>query len=293
MHEINGKTKLLGVIGQPVEHSLSPQMHNALLQHLQLNAVYVPLSCAKDQIGELVAGLRAVRFLGANVTLPFKEAVVPFVDELSPISSFMGSVNTLYWKDDRLYGTTTDPYGALRNLREHQGSLADRHIALLGNGGAARALAYALLSDPLFPELGTPASLTLVGRNLSKVEALCAALRQSGLGQSIPLKSMALENFPSHCHQFQWLINTTPVGMEPHDQETPVPADCLHQDLSVYDLVYKPQQTRLLKEAQAAGCPVLGGLGMLIHQGALSFEHWFPSYQADTHVMARGIQEHL
>jgi len=290
--QIDGHTQLLGVFGHPIGHSLSPIMHNALLQAQGINAVYLPLHSDPDKLPEAVAGFRALGFVGANVTLPFKEPMTKLVDELSSISRFMGSVNTLYWSDGKLCGTTTDPYGALQNLLEHGVNPTGMHVALLGNGGASRAIAFALLSEPILPGCGTPASLTLVGRDASKLQALENDLRQAGLGKSVPLHTALFADFAHIAPNIDLIVNGTSVGMNPHTEESPLQASVFHSGMVVNDIVYTPLHTRLLRDAAAAGCKTVTGIGMLLHQGALSFNHWFPG-KADVEVMRKALFAHL
>lgn len=264
---LDGKTRLLGVLGNPVSHTLSPVMQNALLQHLGINAVYLPFPCETAKLGDAIQGLRALGFVGANVTIPFKEALLQYVDALSPMSQFMGSVNTLYWENGKLMGTTTDAYGALNNLADFGHSVQGQHVALLGNGGASRALAFAILQQ-------RPASLCILGRDASKLEKLCKELSNANL----PLNADygTLDSFASMSKRFTMLINGTSVGMAPQADAIPVDPTGLHAGMVVYDIVYSPAETLLLREAKQRDCPTVPGIGMLIHQGALSFEHWFP-----------------
>ena len=261
MSNITGHTQLLGVFGHPISHTLSPVMHNALLQHLGIDGVYVPLHCPPAQLEQGIAGFRALSFMGGNVTVPFKEAMVYLVEELSPIAKFIGSVNTLYWKDGKLCGTSTDAFGALQNLKEHEVSTADRHVALLGNGGAARALAFALL-DPNPAGHDKPASVTIFGRDQAKLDVLCTQLRDAGLGESPALAWDTLDHFTERSKDFSLLINGTSVGMAPHVDHSPVEAASLHPGLVVYDIVYNPEETRLMMEAKVNGCKTVGGLGI-------------------------------
>jgi len=261
-----------------------------MLEKLGINAVYLPLPCHPDQIAQGMQGFRALGFVGANVTIPFKEPMVKLVDELTPIARFMGSVNTLFWRDGKLWGTTTDPYGALKNLAEHGIDTRDRKIALLGNGGAARALAFALLSAPALPECGPPRSVTLFGRNPEKLQELAQQLRAAGLGNSPSLDVDVFENFTVRSKEFDLLINGTSVGMAPGVDEIPVSPDSLHPGLAVYDIVYNPEETRLLREAKLCGCKIIPGIGMLIHQGALSFSHWFPGQEVQVDVMREALE---
>lgn len=292
MPQIDGHTQLLGVFGHPIGHSLSPIMHNALLQDRGIHAVYLPLHAHPDHLADAVAGFRALGFVGANVTIPFKEPMAHLVDDLTPIARFMGSVNTLFWDNGKLVGTTTDSFGALKNLEEHGVSLQGRHITLLGNGGASRALAFAMLDGSSGYPYGKPASVLLVGRDLAKVDLLAQDLRAAGLGQEPVLQTTTFSSFGEYAARTDLLVNCTPVGMTPRSEETPLDARFLHADMTVYDIVYNPMETRLLREAKAAGCPVVGGLGMLVHQGTLSFDHWFPG-KADASIMRAALLAHL
>ncbi|MDR1760782.1 MAG: shikimate dehydrogenase [Fibrobacter sp.] len=285
MAPITGKTELLAVFGNPISHTLSPAMHNALLEHLHIPAVYVPVCPSADSLREAIQGFRAMRFRGANVTIPFKEAVIPFLDELSPVSAFTQSVNTLYWKDGviggTLMGTTTDPYGALRNLEEHGILVRGKRVALLGSGGAARAIAFALLEKS--------AKLTIVCRDSAKGNVLVQKLNEVFPENQNPVSFCAFSDFEKIFPKIEVVINATSVGMSPNNNESPLSAHTIHSGMTVYDIVYNPEKTKLLQDAAARGCKAIGGKGMLVHQGAVSFEYWFPGYQADISVMKQAI----
>jgi shikimate dehydrogenase len=256
---INGKTKILGVFGNPVEHTKSPAIHNALLKDCGINAVYLPLPVEKDNLRNAILGFRAMGFAGANVTIPFKERIIPFLDYASPVSKATGSVNTLYWKDGRLCGTSTDGLGALRNLEEAGIEIKGKNIALLGSGGAARALAYAFLEE------GGAASLKIFSIEAEK--------------WNLPLKNLTMHNWDeikNYKNSIDLLCNATPLGMHPNANESPVDKSFFSGSMAVFDIVYNPHKTRLLREAEEAGCKTLGGIGMLIHQGLESFKLWFP-----------------
>ena len=256
---IDGKTKILGVFGNPVEHTKSPAIHNALLKDCGINAVYLPLPVEKQNLKEAIAGFRAMCFAGANVTIPFKEAVIPFLDYVSPGAKATGSVNTLYWEQGKLCGTSTDGLGALRNLEAAGIDIKGKNIALLGSGGAAKALAYAFLAD------GGAASLkifTIEPENWN-----------------LQLENTSLHDFndvKKYRDSIDLLCNATPLGMHPKINESPVEKSVLANSMAVFDIVYNPFKTRLLQEAEEAGCKTLGGIGMLIHQGLESFKLWFP-----------------
>jgi shikimate dehydrogenase len=258
-------------------------MHNALLKHLGINAVYVPLCPPADHIREAIAGFRVLGFSGANVTIPFKEAVGAYLDELSPVSQFTGSVNTLYWKDGlvggTLVGTTTDPYGALQCLAEAHESIEGRHVTILGNGGAARAIAF------LFHSLG--ARITIVCRNRDKGESLAQALHKASPQKSVP-SAVLFEDFPCICN-VDIVLNATSVGMTPKDDVSPLPKEFLRSEMIICDIVYTPEETKLLRDARAIGCKGISGAAMLVYQGAQSFEYWFPGKVPDIAVMKQAL----
>jgi len=257
--EIDGKTKILGVFGDPVEHTKSPSIHNALLKDRNINAVYLPLPVAKENLKEAIAGFRAMGFAGANVTIPHKEQVIPFLDYVSPVSKATRSVNTLYWENGKLCGTSTDGIGALRNLEEAGMQIKNKNIALLGSGGAAKALAYAFL------EIGGAASL--------KIFSIEPEL------WNLELKNSSLHDFDdvkNHKDSIDLLCNATPLGMHPNVNQSPVDKSILNKNMMVFDIVYNPLKTKLLQDAEDVGCKTLGGIGMLKHQGLESFKLWFP-----------------
>ena len=290
---INGKTETLCIFGHPVAHSKSPLMHNALFKELGINAAYLPYAPEPENFADAIKGFRAMKFRGANVTIPYKTQFIDaatgeprLIDELSPISRFTSSVNTLYWKDGivggTLCGTTTDPYGCIRNLEEHGVDPSNTTVALLGNGGAAKAIAYTLIEQHN--------KLTIVCRSREKGEALA-----KGLGDGVQV--VTFSEFADVSANNKIIINATSVGMSPNDNESPLPAECLHGDQVVCDIVYTPPRTKLLQMAEAKGCKVVTGEGMLVHQGLESFKKWFPAETANqttsflVNVMRKGLQD--
>ncbi|WP_295678359.1 shikimate dehydrogenase [uncultured Fibrobacter sp.] len=290
---INGKTETLCIFGHPVAHSKSPAMHNALFGALGINAAYLPYAPEPENFADAIKGFRAMKFRGANVTIPYKTQFVDaetgeprLVDELSPISRFTGSVNTLYWKDGivggTLCGTTTDPYGCIRNLEEHGINPTGKKIALLGNGGAAKAIAYTLVEQHN--------KLTIVCRSREKGQALA-----KGLGDGVQV--VTFSEFADVSANNKIIINATSVGMSPNIDESPLPAECLHSSQVVCDIVYTPPRTKLLHMAEAKGCKVVTGEGMLVHQGLESFKKWFPAETANqttsflVNIMRKGLQD--
>ena len=265
--EISGATKIVGIFGWPVAHSFSPRMHNAAFRALGLDYAYVPLPAPPEKLEEAIRGFRAMGFRGANVTIPHKEKVLPFLDGLSPLSEKMGTVNTLYWEGDRLMGTTTDPWGALANLKQAGFDAQNQDIALIGCGGAARAISFGFACE--HPEM----PITVVFRREDADQA--QRLQRELLDKTEAAVSLfPLEDFERRAGNFELVVNATPVGMSPFDDATPFPTTMLHAGQCVLDIVYNPRRTRLLNEAQRRGCKTVEGIGMLLNQGAKSFELW-------------------
>ena len=264
--DINAHTQFCGVIGNPVEHSLSPAIHNAAFQKLGLNFVY--LAFRVEAIGEAIKGLRALgNFRGASVTIPHKVAAVPFLDSVEPTARHIGAINTIVAEGGTLTGHNTDAIGALRALREGGVELKGRQVVMLGSGGAARAIAFALGTETGIERL------TLLGIDSQERTALARDL-QSKTGMTVQeslLDEGALRKILPDSHV---LIHCTPMGMSPKVNETAVPAALLHTGLTVMDIVYNPRDTQLLKDAKARGCRTIPGLEMFLHQAAAQFELW-------------------
>ena len=264
--EINAHTQLCCVIGNPVEHSLSPAIHNAAFQKLGLNFAY--LAFQVEAIGDAVKGLRALgNFRGASVTIPHKVAAVPFLDMVEPTARHIGAINTIVATGGTLTGYNTDATGALRALREGAVALKGRHVIMLGSGGAARAIAFALGAEAGIDRL------TILGIDVRERIALARDLQSNTemTVQELPLDEGVLRKVLPDTHV---LIHCTPMGMWPNVHETSVPATLLHPGLTVMDIVYNPRDTKLLKDAEAAGCRTIPGLEMFVHQAAAQFELW-------------------
>jgi len=261
---IDGHTKIFGILGRPVSHSLSPAMHNAAFGHLGINAVYVAFPVT--DLAQAVSGLRGLGIGGVSVTIPFKEEIIPCLDELGPQAAAIGAVNTVVNRDGRLTGYNTDWLGAVVALRAKI-SLQGRHVLILGAGGASRAVAYGII------QAGGQVSLTDIDPHRA------AALVQDLGAQAIALET--LEACPAAI-----LVNATPVGMTPDINGIPINPDLLSRFEVVMDIVYQPLTTRLLREAQARGAAAIDGLQMLIHQGAAQFELW-TGLEAPAEVMAQ------
>lgn len=264
---ISGKTRVLGIIGHPVEHTSSPAMHNAAIAALGLEYVYTAFPVRPEELGPAIAGMRALNFRGLNVTVPHKVGVMALLDEISPEARAIGAVNTIDHREGRLIGHNTDAYGVMQSLRLDGGleTLPSR-VALLGAGGAARAILYALLQRPEVEHIA------LLNRTAEKAAALAASLDPEGKRvQPGVLDASSGEQVAAA----GLLINSTSIGMHPHPDASPLPNPaCLHTGMVVLDIVYNPLETLLLRQARQAGARPVDGLGMLARQGARAFAIW-------------------
>lgn len=273
---INGHTQLVGLLGWPVEHSLSPAMHNAAFDALGLNWRYVPLPVPPGSVETAVRGLVALGFRGVNVTVPHKRAVMPALDSLDRTAQVLGAVNTLLVERQAdgssiVAGCNTDALGFVGALRaggfEPGGG---QNCLVVGAGGAARAVAFGLLRS-------SSGRIAVLNRTLEHAQALVADLGRADPAYPARLSALPLAQAPllESAQAAGLLVNTTTLGMWPHvdasiwPEDVPVPAH-----LSVYDLVYNPLETRLLRQARASGANAIDGLGMLVGQGAVAFEMW-------------------
>lgn len=257
----------LGLIGYPLSHSLSPQLHAAALQACGLHGSYLPFTIYpndKQGLKDLLTRVRANEIHGLNVTIPHKQTVIDFLDRLTPTAQAIGAVNTIYMREDKLIGDNTDAPGFLSDLNRfianRKSEIVNPKSALvLGAGGSARAVVYALLHDGW--------NVTVSSRRPE----------QAGqLAQSFPNYQLLITDYSSFILQpSSLLVNTTPLGMTPNIDSSPLPeGTALTQGTIVYDLVYNPRETKLVRDAKAQGCHATTGLGMLIEQAALSFQLW-------------------
>ena len=266
MMQITGKTKIVGVIGDPVEHSRSPQMHNAAFAELGLNYVYVPFHIPPDALPEAIEGFKAINVVGLNVTLPHKQAVIPFLDEISREVELIGAVNTLTFENGRIKGNNTDGLGFLEGMRETGFELTQGESALvIGAGGSARAVIVALGSIGL-------ETIFVANRTVSKAVKLAECLSDS-IGASVHGIGLDDSQLEDVVNNVALVVNTASVGM---DISMPpiIDTDWLRPQTAVYDIVYTPPETRLLLAAAERGCHTIRGLSMLVYQGAIAFEKW-------------------
>ncbi|MGD6806731.1 MAG: shikimate dehydrogenase [Candidatus Bathyarchaeia archaeon] len=280
---ISGRTRVCGVIGDPIEHSLSPIMHNAAFQALGLDYVFLAFKVKSSCVPDAVNGMRALNIRGLNVTMPHKSTVMANLDRIDLSAQIISSVNTILNKENLLFGFNTDGVGAVKALKENGVELKGRKVLLLGAGGAARAIAYSMAKEG--------DELAVLNRTAKQAQALAKLLEKSA-NKKIAYGSLSPSDIEKNLQDSDIIINATSVGMKPHPDESPIPAKLLRPDLSVMDIVYNPLETKLVKEAKAAGAKVVSGVEMLIYQGAASFEIW-TGKSAPVEVMRKAALTHL
>lgn len=284
---ITAHTDLVTLLGHPVEHSQSPRIHNAAFAAQDVDAVYVATPVRPERVADAVAGLRAMQFLGANVTIPHKQAVMPHLDALTERAQAVGAVNTIVRERDgdavRLRGDNTDVPGFLLPLEEVDADLTAQDAVVLGAGGAARAVVYGLLTR------FAPSRLTLVARRPEQADALANAM--ASFDAAGGLRTTTFDAAAPAVRSSRLIVNATPLGMAPNVDRTPWPdASDFSEGQIAYDLVYNPEETRFLREAAACGTTPIGGFGMLLGQAAVAYTQWtgqpFP-YDAVDAALAR------
>ena len=283
--KVSGKTRVCALLGDPVEHSLSPCFQNAAFQHLGLDFIYLAFTVKAEDLRSAILGVRSLGFYGLNVTMPHKISVIQYLDELDENAEKIKSVNTILNQDGRLIGYTTDGIGALNALKYNGVNPCGKKIVILGAGGASRSVSFALAKEA--------EELVILNRTVARAEKLVSDVRHLIVrSEKIRWGGLTEENIRKELREADILINATPVGMSPNEDETPVNKKYIHPDLAVFDLVYHPLETRLLKEARMVGAKTINGLSMLIHQGAASFEIW-TGIKAPIEVMMKAAEEEL
>jgi shikimate dehydrogenase len=272
-----------GVIGDPIEHTLSPVMHNAAFSHLKLDFVFLAFRVKAAELENAMRGMRGLGIHGLNVTMPHKNAVVKFLDELDPTVKFLGSVNTILNENGRLIGFDTDGVGALKALRENGVNPDGKRLLLLGAGGAAKAIAYSLAEEA--------EELCVLNRASEKAGELAELLSRT-FGKKVLGGALSSSAVQRNLQDSDILINATSVGMYPNVGQSLVAPQWLKPDLCVMDIVYNPVETKLVKDAKAAGARVISGVEMLLYQGAASFEIW-TGISAPVEVMRRAAMKRL
>jgi shikimate dehydrogenase len=284
MKHISSSTQLLGIIGHPIGHTLSPPMHNKALSLLELDYLYVVFHVLPQDLEKAVLALPALKIKGINVTIPYKQDVLQYLDEVSPCAKRIGAVNTILVKNGRLYGFNTDGEGFINSLTEAGFNPAGKKIILLGAGGACRAVALSLAWSGA-------KKLIIAARKVTKAEDLA---RETKLEQEIEVECLPLVALPEKkVADADLIVNTTPLGMTPYEDQMPYDSFyTLHSGQYICDLIYNPLETQFLKSAKLKGCKTINGVGMLVHQGAKSFSLW-TGKTAPVEEMRQIVMEHV
>ena len=257
-----------GIFGYPIGHSISPAMHQAAFARAGVDAAYEAWQTPSDALADAIANLRGDDYLGANVTVPHKRAAMAHLDEIAGVAREIGAVNTIVNKGGRLFGTNTDAYGFLESLRVESGfDPRGSDATLIGAGGAARAAAYALAGAGV-------RSLTIANRTQERAAELASKIAKPG----VSARGIGLDatDFANACASSALIVNSSSVGMlgGPAEGASPVPRGAIVRGCVVYDMVYNPMETPLLAQAADAGAQTVGGLPMLVHQGAAAWTLW-------------------
>ncbi len=257
------KTKTYAIIGNPVEHSMSPAIHNAAFQKEKINAVY--LAYKTQDVEGAVRGMRSLGISGFSVTIPHKIEVMKYLDEIDPTAEKIGAVNTIVNNDGKLFGTNTDGKGAFRAIKEAGVKLDNGKCVILGSGGAARAIAFTIAAESKINEIA------VLGVNEKEYKSLAKEITKKTNVNVIPAH---IESIDDHIQTAKILINCSPIGMHPNVDDSPVNKKSLFKKLCVFDIVYNPIKTKLLKLAKAKACKIIYGTEMFLNQAVLQFELW-------------------
>jgi shikimate dehydrogenase len=277
----------LGLTGFPVSHSLSPKIHNTALKACDLEGSYSLFPVAPDDmqsLKDLLDRVRSGEITGLNVTIPHKQNVIQFLDELTPTAKAIGAVNTIYLRNKKVIGDNTDVSGFLTDLKNFSSFILHPSALILGAGGSARAVLYALVNDGW--------NVTIAARRIEQAQQLADSFINSQLSRNIAAGQITnLIDF--QLSNFDLLVNTTPIGMTPNTHQSPLLENIsLSTHTKIYDLVYNPHETKLVKDAHAQGLAATTGLGMLIEQAALSFAIW-TGHEPSREIMRSSIEQSL
>jgi shikimate dehydrogenase len=279
----NTRTKVLCVIGHPIEHSMSPVMHNAALKELSLDFIYLAFDVPPKDLEKAVLGFKKHDIKGINVTIPHKEAIINYLDKIDPLAEKIGAVNTIKDINGQLIGRNTDAFGAKKALIDTGFELTGKKALIIGAGGAARAISFALSDevDEIF----------ICNKTGERAIKLAKDLKDSTKTNATG-RTLSNDVLKSLIEKVDLLINTTPLGMYPDVEKTPIPRKLLADHLFVYDIIYNPLKTQLVKDASEIGCKTLNGIDMFINQGALAFE-WWTDMKPNLNTMKEKILELL
>lgn len=271
---ITGKTKVVGVIGHPIEHSMSPPMHNNAFKQLGMDYVYVAFHVLPENIEKLIKATKTMDIKGLNVTIPHKTTIIPYLDEIDETAEKIGAVNTIRFKDGIAKGYNTDGIGAIKSIQEYV-ALEDKNVLIIGAGGASKAIAFTLINENIN-------SLTIANRTEENANKLiCNIKKQTNFNH---INFIPISKADNLIRDVDIIINTTPIGMYPNDNvNAPIKTEKISEKHVVMDVIYNPIETTLLRESRLNGATTINGTSMLINQGIVSFEIFTgetPSYES-------------
>lgn len=282
---INGNTKLLCLLGSPVEHSFSPIMHNDSLERMNLNAQYMAFNIKTELLSESLKGLKALGFIGANITIPHKVNVMKYLDFIDEKAKMIGAVNTIVNVNDRLFGYNTDVVGFIESFKLRNINLYNKKICVFGAGGAAKAIIVGLLFEKV-------EHIDIFSRKRFQFNDIFDEI-SIDLFKDTKLKFLVYDEFDSG-YLYDIVINTTPVGMYPNVDELIIDVKSVgYKDTVFYDLIYNPLETKFLKEARKSNRLGINGLDMLILQGIYSLKHWFPNVDVENKIQRDTVMNTL
>ena len=270
MNQINGKTNILAVIGDPIGHSMSPKMHNAAINDLGLGQkyIYVAYHVLPKNLGKAVDGFRALDIKGINVTIPHKVEIMQYLDEIEETAQKIGAINTIKNENGYLKAKNTDGEGAIKAINDAGFTLKNKKAVILGAGGASRALSFFIANEA--------EEVVVVNRreDFHFAKTLTERLKKHYDIPILALESDKKEEVAQHISNADLLVNTTPVGMYPKIDATPINSSLLHSNLFVFDAIYNPLKTKLIQDAEVLGCKTQSGIEMFVNQGLLAFKWW-------------------
>lgn len=282
---ISGKTRLLGVIGSPVEHSQSPKIHNVSFDQSGVDAVYVAIEVDLENLPIVAPALMKMGMAGFNVTMPCKQAITEYVDQLSDAAHLIGAVNTVAIRNGKSYGDNTDGKGFWQNCRVHGFEVRNSKVLVLGAGGAGSAI-YVEAALEGATEVFI---LSRRGANFDAAVKRCALVSESTGCIFHVLDLQDVDNLKDACDQCDIVVNCTKIGMSPDEGKSLVPPEYMREGMTVADVVYNPLETKMIKDAKELGLRVVPGLGMLLWQGAIAEEAWFPGIKMDVAAIQKTI----
>lgn len=284
MPDINSNTRLTGLIGTPVSQSYSPFIHNIAFTTLKINYLYLPFDVSEEKLEESIQALKTLHFRGFNVTMPHKQTIMKYLDEISKEAELIGAVNTVVNEHGKLIGYNTDGLGYVWSLQQENVDLKDRTITLAGAGGAARSVAIQLA-------LEGAKKLILLNRTVEKCHVIASIIRNYVPDIEVVVNKLTPDKLMEAVSESTLLINSTPLGMYSQKDKSIIDdVTILHNDLIVSDLIYNPHQTKLLMQAEDRHCKTVNGLGMLIGQAAAAFELWTGETMPVAHVKNRILE---